>query len=993
MNRWPATVLLLVPIVLVIVLVCADQASAGIGELVRVLELSPGGYERAHALAFSPDGKFLAVGGTSGIYLVDPQDSSTPEFIRTGVWARSLIFLPSSHTLAAGLFDSTIRLWSIPDLQLRQTIDDPDGWVRSISISQDGSLLASASDDNKIRIWRTDTAELILVLNDVSATRAVALSPDGTRVAGALSDNSVRVWSVSNGELLYILAGHTDWPRALAFSPDGRLLASGGFDKIIQLWDIADGGIEQTLTGHTSSVLGLAFSPDGQTLASGSVDQTVLIWQVDDPSPKHILQGHSDFVYAVAFSPDGRTLASGSGDNTVRLWDLQRAAEVSSGEVPETASDCRQCHHRRGQNDPARVIDLSCEACHPGGIGLSWCTAFPRSTAVEDLPAQYQSTHDVSGVPVNDEKIAIILASPGNGETFYVMQGFMAPEIISGKVYYPDREMITSVQVQLDIISDGRVTASLITSPTESGDFNFNVAINPDSPPAYSSKPATRQCIICHDDSLAVAGVPTGTINFVVTATAPDGAQAADERWARIDASGEAILPVRLVDEETGQPLAGLIVEASTILYEWRDRYGSGLSDPSGITSLRLERLSQAPTIYEISVQPQILNGSLYLSPRPAAVTLDPFSASHPMVTVPIRSMKGRINGFFNRAIPSGDLDIRGILLPGGPVYRASVADGRFAFEDLPIGRYVLAIDPFLLGEQRLHTDALSIDLYESTEADASFVLTDSQPISGVVRPEEGGFLPFAWISFGDQGNVRAVDTVSGKYLLPVHEAHRFFVTAAAPGYYSLSESISSLNEDPDFQLVARPDTQSMAWGDGKITLPPETKALVNASGINLEQGWLWGENNVSAQTIQINLSGIEIRIRNGKFALEYPAHGTGWLYVYRGEANILHQGSQSREQIQDGEMIALVDGAGPLLMESAVTMALHPPLDEAPVFEMTEPSLGAKILNRLAKAGIGLMQMITFITYILSLVTLIGIISHTLFLRRKKSPPTEEKS
>jgi hypothetical protein len=78
--------------------------------------------------------------------------------------------------------------------------------------------------------------------------------------------------------------------------------------------------------------------------------------------------------------------------------------------------------------------------------------------------------------------------------------------------------------------------------------------------------------------------------------------------------------------------------------------------------------------------------------------------------------------------------------------------------------------------------------------------------------------------------------------------------------------------------------------------------------------------------------------------------------------------------------------------MEPAVIMALHPALETLPVFETIEPTSAAKIQSWMTKAGIGVLQIITFITYILSLATLFIIILRSLFFRRKSSPGQEKQ-
>ncbi|MBL8062461.1 MAG: WD40 repeat domain-containing protein [Anaerolineales bacterium] len=969
-----------------IILITVNSASARTGELVRVLELSPSGYERAHALAFSPDGNHLAVGGTSGIYLFDTQQLSEPDFIQTNVWARSLIFLPQNNQLVAGLFDNTVKFWNITDPNPLKTMDAPDGWVRSIATSHDGSLIAAASDDNTIRIWQTGSDELKLVLNDLTGVRVVALSPDGTLIAGALSDNTVRVWKVSNGELLYTLNSHKDWPRCLAFSPDGQLLASCGFDRTIRLWSISNGNLMRVLEGHKSSILGIAFSPDGQTIASGSVDQTVRVWNVSDGSQIKILQGHTDFVYAVAFSLDGKTLASGGGDNTLRLWSLENLTVYPDEAIPDVPSDCRQCHHRRGQNEPARVIDLSCEACHAGGIGLSWCTAFPRSSLAEQTPIHYNATYDVSGVPVNQSNVAIVIASPGNGETFYAMGNSLAPEIISGRVYVEDKENITKINVHLDIVSDGKTTASLKTNPNANGDFTFNVAINPNSPPSYSSKPATRQCTQCHDDSLAQAGIPTGTVHFVVTAVTPDGQSATDSRWARVDASGNAALPIQIVDAETNEPLNGLSVEATTILYQWRERFSSITTGGDGMAQLELEELSQAPTTYNLTIPPQILNGILYVSPEAVITTLNSGTNETP-VTLKAQAMKGRIEGHIVEGNPT---NLWAIQLPAGPVYQiTSTLQNTFTFEDIPVGQYLLTADVFALAEKNLYATPQEVDLFTTPETQVEISPVAAKPITGSIESKDGNFLPFTWVHLGKHEMTQAGDPSSGKFLLP-NLPEVDFITASSPGYYALPQEISDTDATLNFQLTPRPETQFIAWNDGQIVLPSETTGSMDGLEFDLSSGWLWGESNTASEILSIHLPNLDVQVSSGSFALEYPAAGMGWLYVHRGEAKVSGPADQPQVIVRGGEMLALMGNVNPIPMEPSVIMAFHPILEKSPVSEIIEPTLNAKIRSWLAKAGIGTLQIITFITYILSLAALSVIVLRGLFLIRKSSPDEE---
>ena len=839
---------------------------------------------------------------------------------------------------------------------------------------------------------------------NTEGVRAVALSPDGKLVAGALEDHTIRVWRVADGELVYTLAGHTDWVRCLAFSPDGSILASGSFDMTVRLWNVADGKLLKTLKGHTSSILKVAFSPDGKTLASSSVDETVRLWQVSDGKLLHVLQGYTDFIYALAFSPDGKTLASGGGENALRLWNLD-ALQLNSGvpadgednpvDIQSTTSDCRQCHHRQGQERPPRVIDLSCEGCHAGGIGQTFCAAFPRSATVGPLPIAYSAVDEVSGLPVSGDNISVVIASPGNGETLYVKGNFMAPEQVSGEVFYGDKEAITKVELHLDILSGGQKTASLVAHPTVNGKFTFNVAINPGSPTPQLARPGTKICLVCHGDYLPEAGLPRGEVRLVVTAVTPEGEQASDQRWIRVDPSENVTVPVEVRDDATKAPLPGLSVQAATILYDWRNRFGQGTSDPKGNARLDLEMLSQAPTVYDLTIPPQVYNGQLYTSPQPFYLILKPGNGSYPAITLTAHAQTGQIDGSIMGKAPTAALqgiNMWAIQLPAGPIFRTLLTpQAGFTFKTIPVGRYLVVPDPYALAAQGLYATGQDVDLFSSPQANLSISLAQSRSLAGKVTSRDGSSLPFAWVTVGNHGSANTVNPFSGGFMISNLAPASSLFTASAPGYYSQSQRVDPSNKSLDFKLLPRPDMSRLAWGEGQVYIPPETKASVVDQTINLEYGWVWGQGG-SARPLAINVGGQAVSVTNGEFALEEPVQGTGWMYMYKGSAQVKFPGDPTPVKVGSGQMIALISGAKPILMEQAVTMALHPALKEAPVQEVIEPSLGARVQNWLVKAGIGAAQLMTFITYILSLVAIIAIPYLVLSSKERRNRPDAQK-
>jgi len=278
----------------------------------------------------------------------------------------ALAFSPDGKWLASGSDDLTIKIWDLATGSVVRTIQSSKH-ITTLAISPDAKLLAAGEGASNHVLSLDNGGEYAIVLWDVATGRklrtfgahafsiqGMVFSRDG-RELSSVSGDAIKKWDVSTGAAKTSFAidygKHRDVLGGMAqavISPDGRLAGVAGYDKPFKIYDAATGN-ELVNTGiKANNEATMTFSADGQLVAFLLGDRAI-IRELRGPD-LHVLAAGTAAFHAkgnLVFSPDGRTLvtlrpaAGVVNGGEAKVWDVSSGAlvraiatVVSNGRAP-----------------------------------------------------------------------------------------------------------------------------------------------------------------------------------------------------------------------------------------------------------------------------------------------------------------------------------------------------------------------------------------------------------------------------------------------------------------------------------------------------------------------------------------------------------------------------------------------------------------------------------------------------------------------------------
>lgn len=287
------------------------------------------------ALRFSPDGKYLAVGGNREILLHSADGSGSPKRLQ-GKAERilSIAFTPDSKLMAAAggtpAQFGEIQIWDPHEAKLLRAIRVTNDTVFGASLSNDGKKVVVGCTDNTVRAFDTATGkELYKIASHENWVLGTVFGVDSKRVVSVGRDRAAKLIDANAGQFLENVNQLRGELAAIARDPKHDEVVIGGEDRIPYLYLLdrprnmkvgEEATLVRKLEPQDGPITALDWSSDGKRIAVAGAAPTVNLYDPETGARTATCRGHAAGIYSIAFSADGQQIATGGFDGQVRIY-------------------------------------------------------------------------------------------------------------------------------------------------------------------------------------------------------------------------------------------------------------------------------------------------------------------------------------------------------------------------------------------------------------------------------------------------------------------------------------------------------------------------------------------------------------------------------------------------------------------------------------------------------------------------------------------------